>query len=177
MTSVEWRNTVAGREAITDFRAHTSRHTPTEKPVYNPDAEDQAMGILAGLSERQREVAQLHGMAGLSFPEIARMLGLDRSTIRHTWWRVIENATGVTPEPLERKRETRRERYAAKPKREPLARPKADRKPPGPRPGPWKVTPEHGTNSRYTNQRCRCPLCTDAHRVAQADYARRRKNP
>lgn len=172
MAYTDWRDSVQARQWYLDTVATTSRFTPTEVPVENPAATQQVEQLLSTLTERQREVAQLHGAASLSLTQAAEIIGIHRSTALYNWWRVVEITTGVTPDALERKRAW----YTPNPrppKQQPPPKPPKVEKPPKQR--KVFVPPAHGTNSRYTNYRCHCELCVEAHRVALAEYRERRR--
>lgn len=93
---------------ILDLELQRSRYTSTE--TSNHERVDQIDDLLAGLTPRQREVAEMHGIGGMTFSEIARVLGIDRNGVMDAWQRVVTRITGVEQPMVMRKREAEKRR-------------------------------------------------------------------
>lgn len=103
-----WLVTVAHRKALDAARANARRAIPLH-PL--PDApggpvpggrDDDVWDALAGLTERQRQAVAYHHLAGLSFAEVAVLLGGSEAAARKAssdGVRALRRALGAAPEP------------------------------------------------------------------------------
>jgi RNA polymerase sigma-70 factor (ECF subfamily) len=76
------------------------RHDPAVAPqiLERRHAQRQVARALAGLSESQREVIEMHWFAGLSFPEIADAVGASLSAVKVRAHRGYEKIRSLLPE-------------------------------------------------------------------------------
>lgn len=167
MEWVRWGDTADALDWWLSVGAQNSDMQPVEQPVENPETVELVKGMLAGLDDRQRQIAELHGMAGLEFSEVGTMMGLSSSTVRYHWWKVVEKLTGVAPPQLESKRErwardyTKRQRDWKGYQRRTFGQ-------------PVPAAKKHNA-STYTNYRCRCEACVVDHaRLVRESRARRK---
>lgn len=93
-------NFLRGRRRRTRLYASPSEPLSPEEFAAGREVERQIISALAKISERQRQVFFLREMRGLSYPDIAQLLGIPEGTVKSALNRAREKVCALIPPSL-----------------------------------------------------------------------------